>query len=117
MKLHKLAKTDLSQFTSIQLLMESSNAVSISHWIDEKSSLSTNYIDNSLTLPFVINAVSSQIPFMDDNEYVMVVREKVNIAESGSKSMETSIISTTDNRVSPYTPKTLPPFFKELKHV
>jgi len=120
MYVYKLYKSSLAKYTQTKIDI-SGETFAVSNWLDSNSASVDSYVDTSLEIPFVINASPSQIPFLDDSETVIVIREKINISEQGQNAKTaTSAMpnegSTNYKNKTPYNPVNMPVGFKELRH-
>lgn len=70
-------------------------------------------------IPFVISATNCQIPFIEEEEFCVVIREKVDFTAQGPNDVliknRDQDIGTKESKAKPYSPVELPPGFIELK--
>jgi hypothetical protein len=87
--------------------IETSEAMTLDHYADTIKSAEGE-------VEFTICATNCQIPEIDDVDYCVVIREKVDLTAQGPND---KIITERDkdNNSSPYVPVDLPPGFIELK--
>jgi hypothetical protein len=66
----------------------------------------------SNTLTFTISSGDKHVPYLEETEMVVVVREKVNLTDHGQNPVENT---SSDRNKRPYRPANLPQGFVELK--
>jgi len=109
-KILKLNK-NLSLIDSIST--DLSDSMSIDHFNDVVKNSNAEII-------FTISATDSQIPFIDEEEFCIVIREKVDLSAQGPndviiKNINKDVGNKSYKDFKPYSPVELPPGFIELK--
>jgi len=70
-------------------------------------------------IPFIISSTNRQIPFIEEEEFCIVIREKVDFTAQGPNDVmiknRDKDVGNSDNKERPYKPAELPPGFVELK--
>ena len=113
MKISKIRKSDFSFITSISLIMDDGKAMTVSDYMD--STLTANE-----ELPFVITPSKKQVPYLNPEDYSLVIREQVDLSATGTH--ERTIADENKDvgqhnfkNKYPYRPRGLTSDFKELK--
>lgn len=104
-KLYKFNTEELNEIDNITLALSNANALIISNIADMTKSYSN-------TLTFTITSGNNHVPYLEDTEIMVVVREKVDLTAHGPNPVENT---TSDKNKRPYRPVNLPQGFIELK--
>ena len=114
-KIHKFLKSDLSDVSSIQVSgagLANTSGMTISHFACCVKS-------SEVTLPYTIEGVDKHIPYVDDVDFCVVIRKKVDLTATGVNEKEITDIGNDIGKyeytdIVPNKPLDLPPEFKEL---
>ena len=113
MQLLKFNKNTFALIDSVSLSMTESEAMTISDYLD-------SYRNDSCDLPFSIKTSSKQIPFLNEEDFAISVRERVDLTATGP--YERTIADENKDigqhnykNKSPYRPRALTEGFIELK--
>lgn len=104
-KLYKFNTEELNEIDNISLIISDANYLIISNIADMTKSYSN-------TITFTITSGDKHVPYLEDTEMMVVVREKVSLTAHGPNPVENT---TTDKNKRPYRPVNLPVGFVELK--
>lgn len=93
--------------------IEASDSMTVDHYADTIKSAEGE-------IEFIISPTNCQIPELEDPDYCVVIREKVDLTALGSNELtitdrDKDIGNKNYKNSSPYTPVDLPPGFTELK--
>jgi hypothetical protein len=113
-KIYNFNKNTLTEIDHVDLVIEDAQALIIDQLVD-----SANFSASS-TLPFTISLAEKHVPFLEEEEFMVVVREKVNLSAQGPNDV---IIKNVDKDIGqgsykdkkPYRPVELPTGFTEMK--
>ncbi len=112
-KLYKIDKDTLVEISSTELEISGATALSIQHIHDAT-------ITSSENLPFNITILDKHVPYINQEEFMVVIRERIDVTARGPQ--ETTLNNLGDdigrenyNKKVPYRPLELPPGFQELK--
>lgn len=120
MKINKFQMSNLTFISSIDIPLSSSIIFSISNSIDAyQISPSFIGISNSQTIPFIFSSSKNQIPYIKQEEYSLVIREKVDLSTAGTQERtiadENKDLGQNGSISYPYKPRGLNANFTELK--
>ena len=112
-KIYKIDKDTLFEIGEETLSASNAQAMSISHVHDST-------ISNSSTINFTIDIADGHTPYIYEEEFMVVIREKVDATSRGPHDVEITnagvdIGKPNYNKKVPYRPLELPQGFKELK--
>lgn len=112
--IYKFNKDSLTEIDHYDLSIGGSQAMIISHLVD-----SANFSASS-TLSFTISLAEKHAPFLNEEEFMIVLREKVNLSAQGSndvilKNVDKDIGQGNYKDKTPYRPVELPIGFTEMK--
>ena len=101
-----------SHVSSIYSSISNTSGMTISHYVGSPKA-------TMATLPFIIEGVSSHIPFIEEPEFCIVIRKKVDLLAVGPntkviKDIGSDIGKYDDKDNVPKCPLTLPPGFQEV---
>jgi hypothetical protein len=110
-KIHKLSNT-FSDDSSIIITMGATSGMTVSHFAASIKS-------TEATVPFEIEGVQKHIPIIDEPEFCVVVRKKVDFTATGPNSKRITDIGEDSGMYKhvdsvPKIPLDLPPGFQEL---
>lgn len=111
-KLYKIDK-DLSIVSSKSMASTNVNALTILHTWD-------GVVSNSTTLNFTIDITSGHVPYINEEEFMIVIRERVDATARGTQDITITNVGEdigkeNYNEKVPYRPWELPQGFTELK--
>jgi len=111
-KIHKYTKDTLEEEAVATVLMSNSTGMTISHYADSVKSTET-------TLLFTIESTEKHIPYIEDVEFVVSVRKKVNMVAVGPNEKVIKDVGKDFGKYNyadsvPTRPSDLPPGFEEL---
>lgn len=111
-KIHKYAKSTLQEEAVSSILMANSTGLTISHYADSVKS-------TEATLPFTIESTEKHVPHIEDVEFVVSVRKKVNMVAVGPNEKTIKDVGQDIGKYNyadsvPTRPPDLPPGFEEL---
>ena len=113
MQIQKINKNNLDLIASINLTMDSSEAIIISNSTDASKT-------SSEILQFTITPTQNQVPYLNQEDYSIVIREKVDLSVSGPYERTIADESNDSGKKNntnsyPYVPRGLTADFIELK--
>jgi len=113
-KIYKFNKDSLTEIDHMDLIVADSQALIISHLVD-----SANFTGSS-TLSFTISTAEKHVPFLKEEEFMVVVREKVDLSAHGPNDVTIKNIDKDKGKgdykdKKAYRPSSLPDGFTELK--
>ena len=114
-KIHKILKSDLSVTNTINATnagLSKTMGMTISHFASSVKS-------TEATIPFTIEGVDEHIPYIDEVEFCVVIRKKVDLKATGANSIEQKDIGKDVGKYGykdnvPQKSYDLPPGFQEL---
>ena len=101
----------LAEISSMDLFVSNANALIVSQISDGVFSCETE-------LPFTINVSKNQIPHLEEEEIMIVMREKVNLSAHGKNYVQiknSTLDTDIESAPKPYRPLVIPNGFTELK--
>jgi len=112
--LYKIDK-NLNLLSEVDLSLEFSNGMTISHFEDIN-------VSDKRDLTFSFEALPNNVPILNDEEYVVVIREKVNLSDNTpteiiTKNNGTIEGSKNNNKKRPYSHPNGVAIFRELRGV
>lgn len=116
LKIHQIAKDDLSIVKSLNIeaigMSSGANGMTVSHYACSMKRTET-------TIPFVIEGVEEFIPHVNDADFCMVIRKKVNLDAIGPneqiiKNVGEDVGKYDYTKKVPAIPSDLPPGFVEF---
>lgn len=107
-KIYKYSNT-LDEISSMELFVSNAQALIVSQIMD-------GIYAYDATLPFTITTSINQVPFLKEEEIMVVLREKIDLSAHGKDdiSIKNMNIDTTQSP-KPYRPLEIPEGFTELK--
>jgi hypothetical protein len=107
-KIYKYSNT-LDEISSMELFVSNAQSLLVSQLMDGVYSYDA-------TLPFTISTASGQIPFLEEEEIMVVLREKIDLSAHGKDdiAIKNMNIDTTQSP-KPYRPLATPKGFTELR--
>jgi len=110
--IHKLKKDDFYSFGEVGLTISNASGMTVSHFAFSKKS-------TEATIPFVIEGTDGHVTDIDDVEFSISVRKKVNLTATGPNEQEITDVGEDvgEYRYANDVPtdlRELPPGFREL---
>lgn len=81
-KLTKLNKDSLSIVDQVEISLDYANGMTISHFTDIT-------VTSQKDLTFSFKTLPKNVPILQDEEYIVVIREKVNLSDNTSNEIST----------------------------
>lgn len=104
-KIYKFYKEELNEIDSMDLFVSNAHSLIISQ-ISDADKVSSN------TISFTISSGNNHVPYLKEEEIMLVIREKIDLTAHGPN----PVANTSDDKNQmPYRPSDLPIGFVELK--